>query len=309
MSVRAELWIVGAALAAAGCIDIQERALAAVSEVPGGSKDRSELRRGDSAGYAMVVSGTLTKRIEWDVENPRELLLGAWEKNLAEDEWEEFNHRYSVPYDVAAVSHRTAEDVFVAGRIDRLGIDTVERWTFPAYPGAFQTSRPITSTPVGVASATASTSVGLTGGTYVPVAERKAPLVPDKEQLLASDLGGITSISADPDGRFVLLLTGAGGGTLWRLDLIDQATPIVLYTTQDIATLGESLTLSPRLHAVEGMKHVALGFVESLGPFYLHFNDPDNDGLFDSVTTFTADGYEAAGYLDPAAWSDDFITL
>ena len=124
----------------------------------------------------------------------------------------------------------------------------------------------------------------LTGGTFIPPQE--SPPAPCARRVLfaGSKLGLVRRMVADPNGRYLLLLTYPKD-ELYQLDLATSAPePRLLYSPASLPELRGARTLDLMRHKAEGLLVVVTPaegrFVKSHVRIVLP--DPDNDGVFDA---------------------------
>lgn len=251
----------------------------------------------------LVMSSTYWRGIERAGDSGGIRLLTA---ELGDDgTWVQSEVDYSVSYELLAVASRTSHAFFLAGRTRRTGKDVVEAWNIPVLPGESTTAYPPLDTPIGTPAPIGAPSVVLeTPPFQLPLGRGTA--TPQRLLLYSgTELGGVVSLAADPEGRFVLALAGAAGDRkLFRLSIEEEGVPEILY---DDIVFQFVDTLAVHNHATLGRVVRAMGsHVRSSGVKAIVLIDSDNDGNFDGREDHTPQTYVAGGYTGNV-WTHDFV--
>lgn len=261
----------------------------------------------------MIYTPNLLRGIRW-LTGESDLVLLTMERQPGTVElrvgWSTADSKYSTSFAIQDVSTRDGQDFVVHG-VASNGDDVVEIWTLIPVVGSWSATRPAAGTPVGTPVVSGGVTMTVVGGTFVAPASRQAvPRVKRMELYRGQDLGGIRSVSVDPDRRFVYLLADGDDG-LYRLDLLASggaAPPLLVLDPAALPQLLTATSLYPRQHASEGRIYVvesvggAAHWVDEISLLYDH----DNDGILDAHVTMTHDQYEQL-YGSEEVWADDFL--
>lgn len=226
----------------------------------------------------------------------------------ANSAWTRVTEVYSTRLRLTAVAPREGGDVLFVAGIDERGHDVIERWSWRTPNGQWMVHAPDpTPEPIGTPMPQLAPILSVRGGgAYVPPsnpADYVAPsITPIHEAALpsghGSPLGHIRSIAADPEGRFLYILSEAPR-KLYRLDLVPAAgAPVVLHDTTTLPALAEACRVSVEEHVTEGRKL----FVDGGGALRTMFSDANNDGLFEAAAQFTPTQWAASPYVDTSKW-------
>ena len=213
-------------------------------------------------------------------------------------EWLEARLQESTTFDVTAVDGRLANDFWVCG-VATNGDDVIEHWTLEVPVGGWIAKRPVSTIPLGTPAATPETAIVLRGSDFLPFAQRpQAPHIARRELYRGDLLGGVLSVEADPDGRYLMLLTEAK--EVYQLPIHVGASPLLLYDTSDTSTLANA-------HHIDARDHASLGRVYSIVPLAFKPSslrilliDDENDGVIDSLLELPGDQVDAL----PDEWTD-----
>lgn len=287
--------------------------------VPASSTSRREPTRAretafsSSLGAALCLSDELRTWLRFapDVDHV-EYVVQERAPNT-EEAWIRSEHSFPAPFVVLHVAARQANELYVAGRDG--DADVIEHWKLTEPRGArwFHVAASPHS-PIGVPLPPVPRSdSGIVGGAYVPPAERTERYALERTELLrASPAHGVLALLADPEGRFLVVVTDA-----------PRAIRVLHVATR---TLSEALAGGldaelPRFRGATALRHHASnGRLYELGLDALqpsassdaarHLHDRDNDGRFERwVLLRDADARSAAGY-DGAVWTvPDFVEL
>ena len=133
------------------------------------------------------------------------------------------------------------------------------------------------------------TTIGPVGGAFVPLAEREAPAV-ERRTLLTRDIQAtpISSVAADPDGRF-LIYAMAWPGRIFRREITAGASEELVIDSQKAPLLADHV-----VSRISITQHRTLGrcYAFSVGSEYVVGIDTDNDGVFDDVIEMIAKKYK-----------------
>ncbi|MHC5012586.1 MAG: hypothetical protein ACYTG6_16840 [Planctomycetota bacterium] len=236
--------------------------------------------------------------------------IARHERADASSGWESQESSYSTDLQLTDVGFSGSSQLYVAGvRRTSTGCeDVIERWTLEVAPGSYQLVCTTPTQPRGVPLSlpiSSRLSEGIVGGgAYVPIDQRRfhQPIV-TKEVLYAGDVGVISAIEMDPDGRFLLVQSHASGD-VFSLDVAAPGSPLVLEfsatqhpqlaKTQDLVAY-DHMTKGRLYEAREGNKHS--GLVPS-GVQYTFLRDADNDGAFETIEVLDPNAYMASPYFD-----------
>lgn len=218
----------------------------------------------------------------------------------------DYSQSFSTSYFIFDVDSRSSTQLFVCGHpIGRDGVvDTettvVEEWTLVLAPGWPTTSRPVSTAGIGVAIAQTELTAGIVGPSYLLPADRARATI-NREALVTVN-APITSLSIDPDGRY-LMLSELGAGVL-QVDL----------THPSLTTVSNILPSSvyPHLGDVAELKFGVFNSGEkfllatSEDSYRTYCTDANNDGVFESVTTLSFLEAQEGGLTHPSAWASDY---
>lgn len=214
------------------------------------------------------------------------------ERNPETEQWEPSVQDLRTTFDVTAVDGRTADDLFVAGGTES-GEVVIERWSLGPVAGAWSATLPNAGTALGTPVATSPLVERLVGGSYLSPEERPAAPALTRTELYRDPLpGGVRALQADPDGRYVLVLDGAG--VVHQLEARPGARPWPL-----CGAIDDAAWITVRHHELLGRVY----HVETWAPWpwsrIAVFVDADNDGLLDLGVELERAAYERI----PGAWS------
>ncbi len=213
---------------------------------------------------------------------------------------------YSVSFDVALLASSGPDSLVLTGSAPN-GDTIIESWRFSPVEGSWYASRqyPNPIPPIGTAITGVPQAVTGVLGAYVPLAQRPRgnPRVARSEVYRGTSMGDIRCMAADPEGRFLLVISNQD--VIYQLDLSTLAVS-TLYDSQDIAGIG-SLDAISRIHRpdIGRIWHlfVDLGSVDD--PSVVLF-DLDNDGVFDDLLEGTfVSTYSVFGDVPPG--TDNFL--
>ena len=259
---------------------------------------------GDSVGIPVASSETLHQAIDWDDSETITLWVSEWNPSNGEQEEKRFSFTASHP--VRTVAPRNVYEYFVAQRDGRSSEWVVEHWRIQPALGARTVDRASRSSPIGESVSYSPPKERLVGGTYIPMAERKTePTLSVSEVYRGNHMVEITTMTADPDGRFLLVVSGPEKRLL-QIPLHEERPPTVIADATTLPHLLVAHVFSPLEHEAEGRVYL----LESAAFHGLRtiLRDANNNGVFESATTYYPPAFEAAGYAG-YVWTDDFIEL
>lgn len=246
-----------------------------------------------------------TQGIQW-IEGEKDLSVLTREQSPGSGAWTEHESVYSAAFSITAATARGSDEFYVAGFNGRTGNTIVQQWEVSEEPGALY-ARLTKASPalLGTPASVASLQQGVNAPFRPPAQRNPRPLV--RTELYRGPLyDGVSVIAADPEGRFVLLVT-KGTETITLLPVEVSATPVVLYDVADQMLLGNVSDVYPLQHTTEGRLYVIHGGAPQR--LRAHLLDPDNDGVFSGLSqTWTYVQYDLAGYRGPV-WISDFKTF
>lgn len=226
------------------------------------------------------------------------------ERDPATQDFVSHQRVFSVSYDIVGVFQRTPSDIFIAGALDTGGEFVIERWTFRKIRGAYHASRPEATT-LGTPFTTPPTTIEIVGGTFVQPELRNARPPLRKIIYQGTFMGPIRGLGVDPDGRFVLVLSGVAPATaVYRIALTFFSTPepVLLYDSTTFPELTNNTRITPFDHNTLGRILVASAIDQ---PWVVVLYDVLNDGLIDSEVHFTVDDFADSGI--PGGVVRDFV--
>ncbi|MEW6073716.1 MAG: hypothetical protein AB1726_14120 [Planctomycetota bacterium] len=228
------------------------------------------------------------------------IYLWSYEQDPADLSWYSTTVSYSTSYAVRAVDARISHELYVAGQLSS-GIWILERWRITPATGEYYSSRPAATGGVGAPFTTPSTDFLIKGGTYRPPSQRQTMLSLRSELWSGLGLSTITSMAADPDGRFLLILDDQAG-KVFRVKVQQSALLEALYTAAELPDLVYAIGFGVYQHTVLGRVYeVNIGNPRRTTTFTILLVDNDNDGDFDAELVYDEATYAAdhvhSGYL------------
>lgn len=269
-------------------------------------KYSEEVRHSTSrANAVLLTSDELNRYVQWS-QGRSKLFVVTNELNPVTREFEESRRAHGVSYELVSVASRTADEFFVAGK-NYADQTVIELWKIPKVKGGYYSTRPTPGTGIGIPAQSGQTTIEL-DGTYLPMNQRRPPASERTLLYTGSAIAHPDLLAADPEGRFVLIFSGATG-QLWQLPTQPGATPTLLYDTSSLPHLAnrELDELQPVQHATGGRKYFlreANGLADDL---HTLLSDTNNDGVFEQVDTLSTTDYEAA--YPVSVWVDTFTLL
>jgi hypothetical protein len=237
-------------------------------------------------------------------------MVQNWELDPIHQVWESVSYDYSTSFTIVDAAARQAGEYYLLG--DAGGAKTViEKWSVSRVAGGYYFDRSRSNTPIGEGVAGwPATDSGITGGTYVPLASRqRAPAMRRSELWHSEELYPSYGIGCDPEGRFLLILSGDNPRRLFRLELDGASSPVEIATSTTTPHLSVCDRIQPLHHAFHGRVYLLSG---GDGPASVALRrtllvDGDNDGNFDPPVTLTPEQYaqESTGTV----WMTDFLSF
>lgn len=261
----------------------------------------------------------------WTVAGDRKSLRISTYELFPPDEIGDFNQDVSTTFSIRDIAPRGGDELFVAGNPARGGF-LIERWRVPQVRGSTTATIAPTGSPPGGTTATPGVGVPtqpwvgqvlIPGVSQIPL-QLRDPTPPVQRTAFAEDVNCLyQGIGADPEGRFVLVVTDTGE--------LRQYFPSL--TLDDYVVLEDGMSV-PQLEHVEGLfhrvQHAVFGRVWFLTWFDARYQDDspipaslretivmvdgDNDGFFEQVTPHFVEGTTIDAYLDRSQWLDDFMS-
>jgi hypothetical protein len=273
--------------------------------------------------YMFFSSPTLSR--SWSVrKDRRSVRITTYEKDSAGEVFT-LVQDISTSFEIQDIAPRGGDELFVAGYPVRGGF-VIEHWALPEVPGALSATltppgaQPSGGQPplLGVPTPPWGGQVYVPGGGSQTPLSQRSQLPPVERTTFAEDMNvRHQGIGADPEGRFVLVVTDDGE--------LRQYFPST--SLDDYAVLETSTSLLGLEH-IEGLffrvQHAVFGRVwflewfnaKDAGGTPIHpdlyqtviLEDTDNDGVFDFVNLFLEDGPQVDPYLDATQWLDTFVS-
>ena len=264
---------------------------------------------------AMAISPDFSRRVEY-YHNRKRITLQTSERDPSTNQWHKSSNEYSVAFKIRQIAVRTPDQFFVLGRT-RTGLDIIEFWSLEPAAGAYVSYRPMLPGGIGNPVASSPTIIfvydgpltpieiqsGSGGGTFIPPDQRAAPSV-TKTEIFVGDLGTVESIAADPEGRFLLAVSEDEIKKI-VLAIDGSTTTSVMHTTTSVPQLAYDNRLQFMHHATLGRVCSLMCMNEPQGIHRVMFIDSDNDGDFDSQSSYTYDQWLSSGLA--GAWAEDFL--
>lgn len=239
----------------------------------------------DSGGEAVVV--------RWGESDP-----------TAPGTWYESEVVEAVSFQTTAVASTAGGSVlFVAGIRDD-GVSLVERWAYSPRSGGYGIQ--VTSgTPQSIGTPMPPYSAQeVLNGTAFSKPNPQHAHARRSVVFRGTSVGHIRSLAADPEGRFLLVLSYPTG-TIYQISLLGNSPPTAVFTPSGVPHLAEARTIEI-LHDVANGRSCLL--TELKGCVYppnhrrTLLRDPNNDGIFDVAVTLTGAEWVAAGLDEDSAW-------
>lgn len=263
-------------------------------------------------GFSFVRSGLSSHlRQSFDFNRGETAMLFRWgELSPTSNDPEAFSVSEiteSTTYAITAVATRSGGSVAYVAGITQSGSDVIELWNYPVRAGGYgirTTSGP--TQPIGTPMPPYTAEEYLNGSTFIAPGSSHTPArrIP---MYAGSAIGHIRYMAADPEGRFLMILSYPSG-SVYRLDVgSTNSTPTLVYSSSTIPALATAKTLQVMQHIHDGRKYVLTeraGCVLPETAPYTVLSDTNNDGVMDSWATLSGAEWDAAGYEDDANWVD-----
>lgn len=260
----------------------------------------------------------------WTVSNDRKSLRVTTYEASTEGE-HQVDQDIFTSFDIMEIAPRGGDELFVSGHPQRGGF-VIERWRIPEVLGS-PTARlepfgtppgfPITTPDWGVPTQPWSGRVYVPGNISPVPFDQRDPLPPIEKTPFAEDPSTlIRGIGADPEGRFVLVMTDSG----------ELRQYFSSSTVQSHVVLEDSFSF-PGIEHCSGLffrvQHAVFGRVWFLNWFNpknpggtpispsqyqtIVLLDAENDGLFEDISSHLVDGTSIDRHLDRSLWLDWFF--
>lgn len=253
------------------------------------------------------ISENMSIGVSWNRGASR--ILMAWnEKNPMSDTWYTTEVLESVSYTVTGVSTREGGRVVIVGGLEYDGSKILEKWSYEARDGGYAivSSSSLPPAPIGTPMGEFQAVEILNGESFVVPPSPTMTGSPATRETLwtGTSTGVLSSLVADPEGRYVIALSYPDGNLL-RFDLsVSQPTPQVIATAATYPFLAGATDLALWKHATQGRK-IAVAVRENclVSNERLLLGDANNDGVFETGSFFTPSQWTAAGYDVYGTWS------
>jgi len=219
--------------------------------------------------------------------------------------------RVTTSYRITDASSRDGGNVLYVAGLRPNGNDVIERWTFQHRTGGWQHLYTGTPERIGTPSPPYTGSTAINGGVFTvpPLRVRQ----PRRKVIFEGDLGVIRQIVADPEGRFLLVLSHTTND-LFRINLQkDPPTVETVFTSAQMPFLQQVRSMRFRQHVSQGrtlvMTDLRDGHVpedDPSGPEVAFQYDFDNDGEFDSQLMMGYTDYLIDHHV-PSEWTDPWL--
>lgn len=287
--------------------------------IPGRSVSRVS-RSSDLASHREVMFHQSAGLIRtWEIDIGRTLITFRSYETQATGAVQVVSQEITTSFRIKDVAPRAGDHVFVGGEPSRGGF-LIESWTFPGVTGAPTASTAVSGTAIGVSAPPATPQVSVSGGGPVlPVELRSVPPQPRRSVVVEDLTTGYRAIGADPEGRFVLLVTDEGELRQYDLGVApgELSDPVVLADTTTLPSLRSVSGLMHRYQqATFGRLWIARWFDARYPDGYpialdqwetMVLLDSDNDGIFEQMTSHLNNSGAMQSFLDPAQIQADFL--
>lgn len=205
-----------------------------------------------------------------------------------------FSTAYDISSDITSTAVRIGcDDIFVSG-VDDQNNDVITRLQFTPPAGRWQLRPTGGSAPplaIGNSMPNLVLTASVVGGAFTQPPLRYSS--PRRETVYrGTELRYIRSMAADPEGRFLLILTSKG--ELRKLDLLADPPALVpgaVYSIVDDPDMDHVSFVAIWQHATEGRKWVVGNRKQIVQAVGFAFTDSDNDGNHDSETKYDANDW------------------
>lgn len=265
-----------------------------------------------------VISDDFYRSIEFS-PGQREVKITSSELNPNTGSSEVQTYVYTTSFDITDVSSVPGgRFVYVAGiKTDTTCEDIVEQWKVT---GGYEVYESAPTAPIGTPRGPYSGYVVIQGGAYIPQAQRTAsPMpsgsgqpptapaapLPQKTELLCGDYGHFEDIMADPENRYLLLRTLADH-SIYQMPLVKPYAVSLAFGSAAYPQLDRVQTMSPFDLAGTGrfiwLSEILYGSYPP-GAKEAVVLDANNDGIFDSLTTYDFQAWDASPFSESLDWS------
>lgn len=233
--------------------------------------------------------------------------------------WTGSEIEYTFSYELTAATFREGgEFLYLAGIRPSDCVDVIEQWVFEPEAGApiaRSAASPATTPAVGPIGTPAPPFELLPGtagsGGYVDVDLRAGTQPAPRRRVIyeGNDLGHIRSMVADPEGRF-LLLQAHGNSGIYRIDLMITPTlaPVLLFDAAATPPLVHARRMAVYdIPAAGGRCYVlpaSQGDVMPKDATWVVIKDPNNDGVFDAIESYSNAEWQGSPLGDRTNWRD-----
>jgi hypothetical protein len=270
-----------------------------------------------AGGEAMAVADNYKSSLRYE-EGADSIHRDVRERADASSPWVGSDVEYSFSFALTAATFRDGGDIlYLAGIRESDCADIIEQWTFQPSTGAPVLRSAISPTttpavgPIGMVTPPFSFVPGTAGsGGYISPELRGTQPAPRRRVLYeGSGLGHVRSMVADPEGRF-LLLQSHGDSGIYQLNLL--VTPIPAPQLLFSASSTPALVTARRMvvydiPAAGGRCYVlpaSQGDVMPKEAAWVILKDPNNDGVFDAIESYTNAAWQASPLGDRTSWRD-----
>lgn len=273
----------------------------ALSEVSGQEVQQFAL---DAPAQPLTRTGNLGRLCKWTPGHLGVDLLSN-ETDPASGKLMRWSAGHSVSFGLEGVAARHADDLFLLGR-NRADEMIVERWSISPTIGGYGTSRPEPGTAIGVPAALTQSSAYINGPTFLPLSERSRGAPAQRTEVARlQGMGSLVAVVADPEGRFLLLLTRSDTDvvSLYQLALVPQAgVPLLLASSNQHPELADA----DQVNVIERAGHGRV-YYAGRGLIFpaLVLTDVANSGAFDSISGMTGTAFMSAHPQN--LWSSPFF--
>jgi hypothetical protein len=227
--------------------------------------------------------------VEWNEKSPVD---GTWYKTKAEE---------SVTYSITGLDQRNGGTILYLAGVRYDGSKVIQKWTYSVRDGGFAIvpANSAPPAPIGTPQPPFEAVEVVNGSDFVPPDALVNPSPASVRQVLWSGatVGVISSVVADPEGRFLLLLSYPDGN-LYRLNLgVPSPVPDAIASSVTDPFLAAATNIMLVFHSSQGRRLIVSRVTNGLvSADRLLFGDANNDGNFDPGAYLTGAQWSAAGY-------------
>ncbi|MFT5285753.1 MAG: hypothetical protein ACI8TQ_001921 [Planctomycetota bacterium] len=261
----------------------------------------AESREFSVGDRTIYISSSFARSVNWGgpFHGARDLEVWSNEKDPISGDWHQSTTDHSVAFDVHDVTGLGADTIVVGGYSERFDHEVIELWDLAPTVGGYQAWRGGQTVGIGTPIPTSSIVEGIEGAQFLLPAARSPTRPPSKSELFRGDLGGIVAIEADPEGRFVLVLSDEHD-CVYLIDVASGTKQVVLDASTS-AVVASSDGIRALEHSVEGRMYIV---GDNFSDEYVFMQDPDNDGDFDSFLELDRAGISATDFTDNTLMKD-----